>query len=226
MPDWGQLAGPLGTIIGFVLTLMVFSYIFGDNFLFRLATHIFIGVAAGYAAVMVVYNIIIPMIARPTAEATRLGPPLILGAWLLTKTSPRLSRLGNPVVAYLVGVGSAAAIFGALLGTIYPLVDQSTRELAGRDAGYILIFGIVILLGTVTTLVYFHYGAHPTPSGATRRNPLIEILAWFGQFFIVVTLGAIFAGVLLAVLTTFIERIRFVWDFPWIFDWKHFISLF
>ena len=35
MPDWGNLAEPLGTIIGFVLTLMVFSYIFGDNFLFR-----------------------------------------------------------------------------------------------------------------------------------------------------------------------------------------------
>ena len=105
MPDWGNLAEPLGTIIGFVLTLMVFSYIFGDNFLFRLATHIFIGVATGYAAVLVIYNIIFPMLAQPGNELVRLGPPLILGVWLLTKTSPRLSRLGNPVLAYLVGVG-------------------------------------------------------------------------------------------------------------------------
>jgi len=226
MPDWGNLAEPLGTIIGFVLTLMVFSYIIGDNFLFRLATHIFVGVAAGYAAVLVIYNIIFPMLAQPGDELVRLGPPLILGVWLLTKTSPRLSRLGNPVLAYLVGVGAAAAISGALLGTIFPLVDQSTRELSGTNVLDVIVNGSIILVGTLTTLVYFHYGASPTPSGVTKRKTPIEIGAWIGQFFIAITLGAIFAGVYLAVLTVFIGRIRFVWDFIWTFDWKYFISLF
>jgi hypothetical protein len=226
MPDWVNLAEPLGTIIAFVLTLMVFSYILGDNALFRLATHIFVGVAAGYAAVLVIYNIIIPVLANPGDELVRLGPPLILGVWLLTKISPRLSRLGNPVVAYLVGAGSAAAISGALLGTIFPLVDQSTRELTGTGVWNTLVNGSIILVGTIATLVYFHYGAHPTPSGVTRRSPPIEIGAWIGQFFIAITLGAIFAGVYLAVLPVFIERIRSIWDFLWTFDWKHFISLF
>jgi hypothetical protein len=226
MPDWGNLAEPLGTIIGFVLTLMVFSYIFGDNFLFRLATHIFIGVAAGYAAVLVIYNIIFPMLAQPGDELVRLGPPLILGVWLLTKTSPRLSRLGNPVLAYLVGVGAAAAISGALLGTIFPLVDQSTRELSGTNALDVIVNGSIILVGTLTTLIYFHYGASPSPSGVTKRTTLIEIGAWIGKFFIAITLGAIFAGVYLAVMTVFIERMRSVWDFIWTFDWKYFISLF
>ncbi len=226
MPDLGNLAEPLGTIIGFVLTLMVFSYIFGDNALFRLATHIFVGVAAGYAAVLVIYNIIFPMLANPGNELVRLGPPLFLGAWLLTKTSPRLSRLGNPVVAFLVGAGAAAAISGALLGTLYPLVNQSTQEISGRDVQYIVLYGGFIMVGTIATLVYFHYGAHPTPSGATRRDAPIEIISWFGQLFIIVALGAIFAGVFVAVLSTFVERVRFIWDFIWTFDWKHFISLF
>jgi hypothetical protein len=226
MPDWVKLAEPLGTIIGFVLTLMVFSYIFGDNALFRLATHIFIGVAAGYAAVVVVYNIIYPMLANPGNELVRLGPPLFLGVWLLTKTSPRLSRLGNPVVAFLVGVGAAAAISGALLGTIYPLVNQSTRELTDRSLTDAIKFGILILVGTIATLVYFHYGAHPTPSGATKRSAPIEIISTIGQAFIMIALGAIFAGVYLAVLSAFIERVNSVWNFIWTFDWKHFISLF
>jgi hypothetical protein len=230
MPDWVNLAEPLGTIIGFVLTLMVFSYIFGDNVLFRLATHIFIGVAAGYAAVLVtynlVYNIIFPILASPGDELLRLGPPVILGVWLLAKTSPKLSRLGNPVLAFLVGAGAAAAISGALLGTIFPLVDQSTRELADRELSYIILYGGIILVGTITTLIYFHYGAHPTPSGATRRNLPIEIGSLVGQVFIATTLGAIFAGVYLAVLSVFIERIFSMWDFLWKFDWKNFISLF
>ena len=226
MPDWGNLAEPLGTIIGFVLTLMVFSYIFGDNVLFRLATHIFIGVAAGYAAVLVIYNIIFPVLAQPGNELVRLGPPLFLGVWLLTKTSPRLSRLGNPVLAYLVGVGAAAAISGALLGTIFPLVDQSTRELAGTDLWNTIVNGSIILVGTITTLAYFHYGARPTPSGVTKRAVPIETGAMFGQVFIAITLGAIFAGVYQAVLTVFIERLAFIWEFIWEFDWKNFFSLF
>jgi hypothetical protein len=222
MPDWGNLAGPLGTVIGFVLTLMVFSYIFGDNVLFRLATHIFIGVSAGYAAVLVIYNIIFPILADPGNELLRLGPPLLLGLWLLTKISPRLSRLGNPVLAFLVGVGAAAAISGALLGTIFPLVDQSTRELADKNLSYIILYSGFILVGTISTLVYFHYGAHPTPSGATRRSVPIEIVSLVGQVFIVVTLAAIFAGVYLAVLPALIERIFSILNF----DWKNFFSLF
>ena len=130
------------------------------------------------------------------------------------------------MLAYLVGVGAAAAISGALLGTIFPLVDQSTRELSGTNVLDVIVNGSIILVGTVTTLVYFHYGAHPTPSGGTKRGTPIEIGAWIGQFFIAITLGAIFAGVYLAVLTVFIGRIRFVWDFIWTFDWKYFISLF
>lgn len=224
MPDWVKLAEPLGTIIGFVLTLMVFSYIFGDNALFRLATHIFIGVAAGYAAVLVVYNVIFPVLVKPGNAMIRLGPPLILGVWLLTKTSSRLSRLGNPVAAYLVGVGSAAAISGSLLGTIFPLVDQSTRVLTGT-LWNVIVNGSIILVGTLTTLVYFHYGARPTASGATRRETGIEIVSLVGQVFIAITLGAIFAGVYLAVLSAFIERAKFIWDFLWTFDWKNFISL-
>ena len=227
MPDWVKLAEPLGTIIAFILTLMVFSYIFGDNGLFRLATHIFIGVAAGYALVVVIYNIIIPAVLNPSDELVRVGPPLILGVWLLFKTTPRLSRLGNPVVAYLVGVGSAAAISGALLGTIFPLVDQSTRELTGTGLWNTIVNGSIILVGTITTLVYFHYGARPTASGATKRPFWIEIISsWIGQWFIAITLGAIFAGIYLAVLPVFIERLRSIWDFLWTFDWKYFISLF
>ena len=221
MPDWVKLAEPLGAIIAFVLTLMVFSYIFGDNGLFRLATHIFVGVAAGYAVVVVVYNIIVPVLLKPGDQMLRVGPPLILGAWLLLKTSPRLSRLGNPVVAYLVGVGSAVAISGALLGTIFPLVDQSTRELTGSGLWNTIVNGSIILFGTITTLAYFHYGAQPTPSGVPRRKTWIQFIGWPGQFFIAITLGAIFAGIYLAVLPVFIERLHFIW----FFDWKHYFSL-
>ena len=46
------LAGIVGTWVAAFLTLMVLSYLFGNNPFFRLAQYLFIGVAAGYAVVL------------------------------------------------------------------------------------------------------------------------------------------------------------------------------
>ena len=47
-------------MVGFVLSLMIFSYLVGDNPLFRFAASLFIGVTAGYAAVILLYQVIFP----------------------------------------------------------------------------------------------------------------------------------------------------------------------
>ena len=44
----------IGALLGFVLTIFIFSYIGGDNVLFRITTHLFVGVAAGYVAIVVI----------------------------------------------------------------------------------------------------------------------------------------------------------------------------
>ena len=49
----------LWLFISFVLTLLIFSYIFGDNPLFRLASYAFVGVSAGYLLVTVIYQVLV-----------------------------------------------------------------------------------------------------------------------------------------------------------------------
>ena len=44
----------IGLIIGFVFTLMIFSYLLGDNFLYRLAVYVFVGFTAGFIAIVTV----------------------------------------------------------------------------------------------------------------------------------------------------------------------------
>ena len=58
------------TLVGFVLTLMVFSYIFGDNFLFRLASYLFVGVSGGYVGALVIDQVILPRLIYPLLEGT------------------------------------------------------------------------------------------------------------------------------------------------------------
>jgi hypothetical protein len=214
----------IGTLLGFVFTLMVFSYILGDNPLFRIAVNIFIGVAAGYASVIVWYNIlwpelILPLVIGNSSERIVAVIPLILGLLLFTKASARLSGWGTIPVIYLVGVGAATTIGGAVLGTLFPqilasanLFDQSA--ISAADSGIIkLAEGALILVGTITTLAYFQFSTRPRPGQAPTRGVLVDGMAWVGQFFIAITLGAIFAGVYMAALSALIERSKFLVDF-------------
>jgi hypothetical protein len=228
-----QLADPIGAIIGFVLTLMVLSYIIGDNFLFRLAVSIFVGVASGYAAVLILYNVLWYQVLVPLFEVITSGrsdglltyaihvvPAIILGAWMLTKFSPRLARGSTPVLAFLTGVGAATVIAGAVRGTIFPQVEASMNLLniqaAQPDVNQLVgwfINGLIILVGTVTTLIYFQFGIKRQEEGVpVQRSVVLEYLSTAGQGFIVVTLGVLFAGVYIAALSALINRIQFIWD--------------
>lgn len=207
-------------IVGFILTLMILSYLIGDNALFRFAVHVFVGVSAGYVAVIALYQIVIPYLVAPLMSAPMLERgllliPLILSVLMLMKISPRLGRLGGPAVGYLVGAGAAVAVGGAVLGTILPQVGAAAEPfniaaLIQRGVNPIesLLNGAVMLVGTVATLAYFHFGARRADDGSVKRGFLFEAFAWLGKLFVALTLGALFAGVYSAALSALVERVH------------------
>jgi hypothetical protein len=215
----------IGVFLGFLFTLLVFSYLLGDNPLFRLVVSIFIGVASGYAAVLVFYSVLLPRLFVPILSNQREEQllavvPLLLGTLMLTKISPRLARWGTFSMAYLVGVGAAVAIGGSVLGTLFPqtmasfnLLNFQAADAPGENPLARLLNGSIILVGTLTTLAYFHFGARVLPNQPTLRQPWIELLARIGQFFIAVTFGALFAGVYAAALMALVERLFFLVNF-------------
>lgn len=210
----------ISAAIGFLLTVMVFSYLIGDNPLFRIAVYIFIGVSSGYAAAVVWHYVLVPKLFTPLAALEPLAIfPLILGILVLTKLSPRISWIGNFAMAVLVGVGAATAIGGALLGTMIPQVQAAINAFdlraagGGADAVFRLGEGIVMFFGTVLTLASFHFGAGRAADGTIKRNSMIEGLASFGRIFIAITFGVLFAGVYMASLTAMIERLSSIINF-------------
>ena len=208
-------------IVSFLLTLMILSYLIGDNPAFRIAVYIFVGVSAGYAAAVTWWQVLSPRLIEPLlkgglTERLLALIALILGVLLLMKLSPRTARLGNPVIALLVGVGAAVAVGGAVMGTLFPQTQASINVFNLSNAGEYwlerLFFGTIMLVGTITTLVYFHFGAKSTPGGP-QRGKLVTILGWIGQVFIAITLGVLFAGVFAAAMTALFERLNFIWSF-------------
>ncbi|PZR98080.1 MAG: hypothetical protein DLM69_09120, partial [Candidatus Chloroheliales bacterium] len=73
----------IGTIVAVILTLMVYSYLIGDNPLYRLAQHIFVGVSVGYITLVVIYNVIVPFVGRALEDRPWLDRALPVLALLL-----------------------------------------------------------------------------------------------------------------------------------------------
>jgi len=203
-------------IVSFVLTLLVFSYLFGDNPAFRIATAILVGVSAGYFAVLIVYQVILPRLVVPLLQGSIISlVPLFLSGLMLTKLSPRLSRLGNLSMAYLVGAGAAVAIGGAVLGTLFTQVKGAISGIpslasTGSQNWWLLLEGGFILLGTIASLVYFNFGTQEKEGANAKRPAVVSFFAVIGQFFIAITLGAVFAGVMTSAITALIERSGFI----------------
>lgn len=213
----------IGLALGFLLTILVFSYLLGDNPFFKLAVHIFIGVSAGYVALVTINNVLIPRLIVPLFEGSRNERILTLllfipSIFLFFKVTP-FRKYANWSMAILVGIGAAAAIGGAIAGTLFPQilgtinsVDPSTFAISGNK--WLQIFnGIIVVLGTLTTLIYFHFGTQDIPGRTDKRLPIIEKISQIGKVFISITFGALYAGVFLTALAALVERLSFVWDF-------------
>ena len=212
----------LWTLIAFLLTVLVLSYVLGDNVLFRLAIMIFIGASTGYAAVMIIYQVLIPrlitpLMTAPGNERALLIIPAVLAILLLFKLSRKLTRLGNPAMGFLTGVGAAVAISGAVSGTIFGQAGGAVAPFDLSDvsnAGAIssqLFGGFVLLVGTISSLAFFHFGARKQTDGSKDTQPQwIQVVGKVGQVFIAITLGALFAGVLSSSLSALIERLSFI----------------
>src|SRR5512140_3643941 len=122
-------------VVAFLFTLMIFSYLIGDNPLFRIAIYIFVGVSAGYVAVVAFWQVLWPALLRPffTGSMMQKGTllvPFVLSGLLLMRGWPSLSRLGMPAMGVLVGAGAAAAVGGAVLGTILPQLNATASGFA------------------------------------------------------------------------------------------------
>jgi hypothetical protein len=214
------MSDTLTLVISFVFTIMVLSYLLGDNPLFRVALSIFVGVSAGIAAGVAWSEVILPMLVMPLISGSASQQilailPFILGLLMLAKLTPRTAKLGNLPMAFLVGVGAAVAVGGAVMGTLIPQVQASSIDAfkiqTSTDLGEKILMGGTILVGTLTTLVYFHFGAKSTPAGP-ERSKLVHYIGQVGQFFIAITLGVLFAGAYAAAMTALVGRVVDIWN--------------
>jgi hypothetical protein len=215
-----------GAALGFFLTVSILSYLIGDNLLFRVAVHLLIGVSAGYIAAVAWNSVVWPeFLGRLVSLSGWLDPGvlflLLLTVLLIGRSTPRLSILGGIPMAFLVGLGAAVVVGGALTGTLVPQLAASAASLAPFQSSpgpapafdpWTSLDRIIILVGAVSTLAYFHFGASRRAGQPPQRPAWVRPWAWVGEIFLSITFGVLYAGALAATLTALIERLLYLKD--------------
>jgi len=213
-----------GTIVALILSLFVFSYLLADNILYRIAESLFIGVAIGYAVVVAFHNVLAPKLLIPLFTSIELGEwgrvsllgiALLLGLLLLTHPVRSLSWLGSVSVAFLLGVGAALAIGGALLGTLLPQANAAADVVAPVDRygpGLGLFSSIVLFVGTLGVLVYFQFTSGAGTSATGAFHAIVRAWGRLGRWFVLIAFAAILATTFMSRLSILTDRIQFFWD--------------
>jgi hypothetical protein len=202
-----------GLLLGLLLTLFVYSYIWRDNPLYRLAVHLLVGVSAGYAAVIVSQTVFLPIwqdLSRPGVLSVAWILPLLLALLLLLKLVRPLAWLGNSAMAFLVGVGAAVALIGAIAGTLLPQITAVYPD---------ALSGFLVALLTLSVLFYFHFTGRLTADGQVVMPPWQRYAATAGRAVIMITFAALFAGLLNTAIALLAGRVAFfVNQFVILFD--------
>ena len=211
----------IGPFIAAGLTLMVFSYIFGDNVLFKLATHIFVGVAVGYAMIVVWHQVFYP--AFSSGNVASVLPALILCVLLIFKLRPTqggvTNALGSLALAFVLGVGVALAIGGALVGTLLPQISAMVNISLNpnhypdteNEVGLVLwLNNIIMVLGAIGTFFYFTFTVRSQGFLGGLREGFVRFWAGMGRLMLIFTLGALFANAFSSRVALLVSRLQFL----------------
>ena len=217
-------------LVSFVLTLMIFSYVLGDlpliGVLYRTAVYIFVGMTAAFTLIVSYEGLVLPYlqdIQDPTTSWTTLGnqtdiyiffTALLSGALLLLKPVRALTWLTNSVFAVVIVVSAAVAVVGALSGTLFPLLHATATIPDDISTNFrAMVDTLIIFVGTMTALFYFHYQVRVNGDGGMEQSRISRGFRQIGKIFLVTALGAIYASTLLTSLTILTERIGFLFQF-------------
>ncbi len=201
----------LWTILGGLVTLAIFSFLYRDNPLYKMAEHVAVGVSVGFIIVTYYNTIFLPKI---WDNVLHLGKydyliPLIFGLLLFTRFTPKHGWLSRWSLAFLLGASSGLSIPSTLEGRVLQQAEGTVRGLVALvpgsggsvDLGASLA-AIFLVVGTLACLVFFLFSVEH--KGGVGR------FAYFGRLCIMAGFGASFGYTVMARVSLLIGRVQFL----------------
>jgi len=195
----------IGTWIAGFLTLAIFSFLYKDNPVYKLAEHIYVGVSAGYWLIYVAFFDVYPMLIQGFQNETGLERwillvPGALGLIMLSRWFPKTAWLSRWPIAFTVGIGAGLGITANIQGYVMPQLQATLLPVTGWNI--VSLNNVILTVGVITTILYFYFS-----------KPHKGALGWMarvGIVFIMVSFGASFGYTLMARISLLIGRLYFL----------------
>ncbi len=185
------------------VTLALFSFMYKDNPFYRIAEHIFAGLTAGYQVGLVWDSVILQTLWDPMlAGKWWLFIPGLLGFLMFTRFTTKYSWLSRISLAFVMGVTAGIFIVSQLHGLVLPQMQNTMLPLFNGDGFGATLLAIIIVVGVISTLIYFYFSHEHT--GA------LGVTAKLGIWFIMISFGAHFGYTVMGRVSLLIGRVQFL----------------
>ncbi|MGQ9603114.1 MAG: hypothetical protein ACUVUU_02785 [bacterium] len=211
-----QVASDPWVWIAGILTLAIYSFLYKDNPVYKVAEYIFVGISAGYWAIFLWWNYAYPNLFEPLGRGQYLNIiPVILGLMMFAQLSRRSAWLVRFPLTFVLGVSLGLQIVAAIEGDVVPQI-QGTFSPFTKGAlfnsydlwaslGY-----IVLLVGVLATLTYFFF--------SLEHKGALGVGARIGIYILMISFGASFGYTVMARISLLIGRLHFLLS-----DWLNLI---
>ncbi|MDF0653002.1 MAG: hypothetical protein P0121_16215 [Nitrospira sp.] len=209
----------VGAWVATGLTLLIFTFLYRDNPLFKLAEHLYVGVSVGYIIVKTYDTVIVHLVVKPIVEngEVALLIPVAIGMLMLARYVPKAAWMSRYAFALIVGMGAGLAIPRTISSFILKQIEDTVRPLLSLTGTDGITFSmdvlnpssnlnaIIILLGVSSVLFYFFF--------SIEHSGLGKAVARTGIIFLMISFGAAFGYTVMARMSLLIGRLTDLIEF-------------
>jgi len=203
----------IGIWIGGLLTLGIFSFIYGDNPYYKFCEALFVGVSAGHWFVTLFWTVFVAKMIHNVeigintfiqqGFAAGMADYMhwsyifggILGFLMLLRLFPKIGWISRWSLAFVVGTTSG-------LFFINYLVSNGLRQVERSIMPFTSIGNIVLIVGTFCGLIYFFF--------SKEHKGAFGGLARVGIWFLMITFGASFGYTVMSRMSLLIGRMDYI----------------
>jgi hypothetical protein len=229
-----SLARTTGTWVAALMTLFVFSFLYRDNPLYKIAESTVVGVSAAYWMVIGFWSTLIPNLfgvlfpawiqswAQPGLSPLHVDYwqmsfiPLILGAMLLWRLMPTGGWVSRWPLAFIIGATAGIRLIGFLQADFISQINNSILPLIvmdaeGRFQPWESIRHLLIVSSILACLVYFFF--------SFEHKGVVGQVSRVGIWVLMITFGAAFGYTVMGRIALLAIRFEFLFDdWLWLID--------
>jgi hypothetical protein len=208
------------------LSLAIYSFLYKDNPVYRLAESLLIGISVGFLLVVAFDTTILPKALEPIAAQIKnistngasgipmliwVIIPVLLGIFMFARFVPGWAWLSRIALALYIGFGAGVSIPATMQSYILKQIEGTVRPFLTIRSPWDAFSALLILVGLIAVISYFFFSkAHTGNFGRVAR---------LGTWFLMVFFGATFGYTVMARISLLIGRLQFLLG-----DWLGLIS--